>query len=432
MSGQGSAPTPRPASERPKTGVRPAEAAPRGPRTRHHGRATGPLRHFWALLLLQLAVTTLGFACARSLPPEAPPAPTRPDPDALLVATDAGPAPPAPTPFATLAAPDAAPSPSIQLLHRGVNLSGGEFGSCCPGTYGRDYAFPTRADVDLFATRRVTHLRLPFRHERLQRQLKTDLDAVEWGRINDVLTYALSKGMTVALEPHNFARYGGVVLTETEMGDLWGRIARRLPADGRVWPNLTNEPRDMPTETWLALAKAAVKEIRRVGFTGRIVVPGNGWTGAAHWSSSWYGRPNSELMQQVTDPGSVFEVHLYLDSDSSGGGKECVSETIGVERLKNFVAWLKTHKRLGYLGEIGAPNTPTCEKAVKNTLASIEAEPALWVGWAWWSAGSRWPATYALSVQPIALDAGAGAMTLGADRPQFEWLRPFLYCGGGR
>ena len=322
------------------------------------------------------------------------------------------------------ARPDAAPTPARALAHRGVNLSGAEFGAV-PGVLGRDYAYPTSADVDLFVARGMTHIRVPFRHERLQRALLAELDAGEWSRLEALIAYATSRGLSVAIEPHNSARFNGVLLTEAQMGDLWARIARRLEGKSYtplVMLDLTNEPHDMKTEAWLALAQAAVREIRRAGSTQTILVPGAGWSGAMHWNASWYGTPSSTLLQQVTDEAVVFEVHLYLDADGSGkySAKDCVSDSIGVERLQAFTAWLRQHRRRGYLGEIGAPNTPTCARAVTNALAAVESEPMLWIGWAWWSAGSRWPSAYQLSLQPLVTDAGV------VDRPQLAWLERFL------
>ena len=60
-----------------------------------------------------------------------------------------------------------------------------------------------------------------------------------------------------------------------------------------------------------------------------LMVPGNHWTGAHSWVSS----DNDEIMGTITDSGNnfVFELHQYLDSDSSGRNENCVSSTIGSE-----------------------------------------------------------------------------------------------------
>ena len=40
-----------------------------------------------------------------------------------------------------------------------------------------------------------------------------------------------------------------------------------------------------------------------------------------------------------------FEVHQYLDKDSSGSHPEVVSATVGVERLRAFTDWCRTNQR---------------------------------------------------------------------------------------
>lgn len=380
------------------------------------------------LLLVLLLTSAVAYACGS--PNAVTPTPLPSDGGGGVVLLDASPhidVVEARLDLRPDAAADAAAA-GIVLLHRGVNLSGGEFGKgCTPARYGPDYSYPTHAEIDLMASRRVNHLRVPFCMERVQPKLQGPIDEGEWVKLFDPVAYAASKGMTVAIEPHNFGRYNNVVLTELQIGDFWGRIAQRFIGNDKVWLDLMNEPHDMATETWLKLAQASVREIRRVGFTGRILVPGNGWSGAGSWTSSWYGTSNAIAMLAITDANVVFTVHLYLDTDASGKGTECVSETIGEERLVPFVSSMKQHGRLGYLGELGAPITPRCERAIAKTLAALEAEPTVWIGWAWWSAGRRWGLTYPLTVQPILFDAGAGVVHLGADRPQMEWLRPYLY-----
>ena len=47
------------------------------------------------------------------------------------------------------------------------------------------------------------------------------------------------------------------------------------------------------------------------------------------------------------------EMHQYLDVDGSGSHVDCVSSTIGVERLTAATQWLTDHNMKGFLGEIG-------------------------------------------------------------------------------
>ena len=314
--------------------------------------------------------------------------------------------------------------PKIQLRYRGVNLSGGEFGSKHPGTFGVDYTYPKNADVDYFANAGMNLVRLPFMWERLQRAQFAELSGADWTKIADLIAYSSSKGVTVVLEPHNSARYFGKLVgtqvPDTAFANFWGQVASRVKGNPRVMINLMNEPHDLPTEQWVTSANAAIVAIRSAGFTGTILVPGNAWTGAWHWASTWYGTPNAVAMLKIADPGKnmAFEVHQYLDANASGAGKECSSATAGVDRLKGFVAWLRKNNRDGFLGEFGAPNTALCKQAVDGLVAYVEKNYDVFMGWAWWSAGPWWPADYQLSLNPVD----------GGPRPQMQWLLPALPC----
>ena len=81
--------------------------------------------------------------------------------------------------------------------------------------------------------------------------------------------------------------------------------------------NLVNEPHTMPTEQWVGAANAAIAAIRVAGASNVIHVPGNAWTGAHGWNSSYYGTPNAKAMLDIVDPidNLFFEAHQYLDSD---------------------------------------------------------------------------------------------------------------------
>lgn len=314
------------------------------------------------------------------------------------------------------------PKVSAPVLYKGVNLSGAEFGTALPGTKGTDYTWPTKAEVDYFTAKGMNTFRVQFQWERLQPTAKGVFNATYAADLDALVVYATSKGATVLLNPQNFARYYGKVVGTVDVpndvfADLWTRLALKYASNPKVMFGLVNEPHDMPTEQWLAAANAATAAIRAAGATNVISVPGNAWTGAMHWTSNWYGTPNSTVMLKYVDPknNSIFEVHNYLDSDAGGGGTECVNATVGSDRMKNVVAWARTNGKKLMLGEFGAPNTATCKAAITDLLTYIQNNSDVVVGWAWWAAGPWW-GDYQLTIEP----------KNGVDRPQMAWIQPFL------
>lgn len=249
-------------------------------------------------------------------------------------------------------------SARAELRHTGVNLSGAEFGSRVPGTFGIDYTYPTAAEVDHFIGKGMNTFRIPFRWERLQRSLQAELHATELSRISALVNYATDRGAHVVLDPHNFARYlpeaddpaRGLIgsdVPDAAFADFWSRVAQEYRDNPRVIFNLVNEPHTMPTEQWLSAANAAIAAIRATGAPNLILVPGNAWSGAWTWHDNWYGTPNAQVMLGVVDPlnNYAYDVHQYLDVDGSGSFEEIVSATVGSERLAPFTRWLRDPQR---------------------------------------------------------------------------------------
>jgi endoglucanase len=362
-----------------------------------------------------------GPSTASPLVDEAPTA-ASPDPALALAPAAADGAPPETTP-AGEAAPAPAPAPPPVLPYRGVNLSGGEFGSNIPGTLGIDYRWPTSAEVDYYMSKGATAFRVGFRWERLQATQNGELDAAYLAGLDQVVTYATTKGATVIIEPHNFARYGANTIgssavPNTSFADFWRRLALHFGPNTRVMFNLMNEPHDLPTEQWVSAANAAIAAIRTAGAQNTLVVPGNGWTGAYSWASTSYGTPNAVAMLDIVDPGNnmLFEVHQYLDGDASGSSGTCISPTIGSERLAPFISWLRTNGKKGFLGEFAGGDNPTCTAALRDMLAAIHNASDVLQGWTWWGGGPAWPANYVFQVEPNGT----------ADSPLMTFLAPFL------
>ncbi len=307
------------------------------------------------------------------------------------------------------------------LPYTGVNLSGAEFGPYKRGTprrYGYDYGYPSENEINYFASKGMNVFRIPFRWETLQPELKGGLDTNELARLREVTDAITKKGYVAVLDPHNYARYDGKIIgsgeiTSADFADFWAKLATVYKGNDRVWLGLMNEPHDMPSAQWLDAANAAIASIRRTGAKNRILVPGNHWTGAHSWAKS----DNAQTMLQIKDPANrfLFDVHQYLDNDSSGRKETVVSPTIGEERLTSFVAWCRANKKRAFLGEFGVASSKEAREAVDTMLHAMERNRDVWAGFTWWAAGPRW-GEYMFTIEPKNL----------TDRPQMQTLRPHL------
>src|SRR4051812_5095593 len=103
-------------------------------------------------------------------------------------------------------------------LFVGVNLAGAEFGppydnfghptgKNVPGDFGRDYTYPTPAEIDYYAGKGMEVIRVPFLWERILNRQSGELESAELDRLDEVVNYATHKGLKVEIEPHDYG-YG--------------------------------------------------------------------------------------------------------------------------------------------------------------------------------------------------------------------------------
>jgi endoglucanase len=313
-------------------------------------------------------------------------------------------------------------SAKCQVEYAGVNLAGAEFGDhTLPGNYNQHYTYPTKAEVDYFTGKGMNVFRLPFRWERLQHSAYANLNSTELSRIKSFVDYASSNEASVILDPHNYARYYGKIIGSEDLpveafADFWGKLALQFKDNPQVIFGLMNEPHSMATELWLTGANAAIAAIRSTGAENLILVPGNGWSGAHSWTHQWYGTPNGTVMLNIVDSldNYAYEVHQYLDSNSSGTSSTCVGVNTGADRLKTFTGWLRTHNKRGFLGEFGVAANETCMEALDKMLKYMNDNNDVWLGWTWWAAGPWW-GEYMFTVEP----------KNGQDRPQMAILEKY-------
>ena len=198
------------------------------------------------------------------------------------------------------------------------------------------------------------------------------------------------------------------------------RLADAFKDDERVWFGLMNEPTGISAAAWKAIAQSVTNAIRATGARNLLLVPGTDYSGAHSWVSSG----NAEQMATFVDPGDnfAFEVHQYLDVDSSGKQGTCVAGA-GASRLAPFIDWAKSVPgRRGFLGEFAAgdPNITgqeQCRAELKALLDTVESS-GVFIGWTAWGGGLWWEPSYIFRLEPKDLS--------GPDTGYMKMLAPYV------
>lgn len=284
--------------------------------------------------------------------------------------------------------------------------TGGDFGNANLGTTGgqtsTSYNYPTLGDLKYLASRGQQFVRVLFRWERMQPVLNSGLDATEaTTRMIGFLDNCSTAGIQAIICPDHGGAYwiGGPAATRYYIGTAQVPVSAYLDFMTRLvgWfgyhpalyaIDLGNEPTALTTGTtrpgsgasaeparWEYIADAAVRAMREAGWSKLISVP----TYAATGDNPYSQHPDGPW---IADPLIIWQWHLYLDTNSGGGGQYLVSyatevtnnaangvpagrfpDTLSAERagqITNFIRWLGN--RRGWLGEIGWPQATDTEQ----------------------------------------------------------------------
>ena len=291
----------------------------------------------------------------------------------------------------------------------GVNLAGAEFGNL-PGQHDREYIYPPRDNINYYRDLGFNLVRLPFKWERLQPDIGAQFATSEQALLLGCVEAVLDAGMSVVLDPHNYAKrrvradhwgaehlIGTGAVPSQAFADFWVRLAALFKDEPRVMFGLMNEPVGLSPSAWLEIANAAIAAIRHVGATNLIFVPGIAFTQAHSWIAV-----GNTAMARVEDPIRNFalEVHQYFDADSSGTHPDAVSGTIGSERVEAFQSWARQNGCRAFLGEFNGGRNRTSYNALHDLCQELSANDDVWLGWAAWAGGPRWPDADMYNLEP--------------------------------
>ncbi|KAG0156972.1 hypothetical protein PDIDSM_4155 [Penicillium digitatum] len=280
----------------------------------------------------------------------------------------------------------------------GVSESGAEFGSNIPGTLGQDYAWPKTSQIQILRDAGMNIFRVPFLMERLVPTSITGApDATYLADLKSTIKFITDSGAYAVLDPHNYGRYHGNIISSTsDFKAFWTTVATEFASNEKVIFDTNNEYHDLDQTLVLDLNQAAIDAIRAAGATSQyIFVEGNAWTGAWSWTD------HNDNLKALTDSEDkiVYEMHQYLDGDSSGTSESCASPTIGKERLQSATAWLQENNKRGFIGEFAGGVNADCQAAVEGMLAYMSENSDVWMGAEWWSAGPMW-GSYMYNLEP--------------------------------
>ena len=242
--------------------------------------------------------------------------------------------------------------PSTTAYSRGVTVSGGEFtapgrtpdrsdfSNTNPGRYDEQWHYERPESLAFLAQRRVGHIRLPLRWERIQPSLGGPLDRAEVARLNVTLDRAAAAGLKAILDVHNYGGYrladpatgqgvfqpiGSPSVTADHFIDLWRRMSAEFRGNpGVLAYGLMNEPQDLPgsaapaqARLWEQISQGALDAIRDRGDDTLVMVPGYAESAAGLW-------PTTHPRPWIKDRADHFryEAHQYFDEDHSGDYRE--------------------------------------------------------------------------------------------------------------
>lgn len=327
---------------------------------------------------------------------------------------------------------------STGVQYRGLNRAGAEYGDAWEGWTGQTfYSFPSNADLALelsyYSSKGFNILRLPVSWERLQHELKGELDATYANQVMSFVNQARAGGWAVIIDLHNYNRYatgafdavgaqvntyaqqvfGEGYLDESHLADVWTRLTSLFVGNPNVVFNLMNEPHDfhVPAEDWFARVQKVIDAIRATGAGQLILVPNSRGSDVDHWDK--YppngGALDSEAALAISDAAGncAFDMHAYQDDPSS--------PTSYVDLVTPVTNWAMANGRQLFLSELGVQNgAANGAAALGNLLSYLNDNSDVWVGWTAWNLSP-----YNLT-QPDSYTQ---------DGPQMGWYTPYLTPG---
>ncbi len=229
-------------------------------------------------------------------------------------------------------------------------------------------------------------------------QLGGQLDPGFFADYDKIVRGCLDTGALCIIDIHNYARWNDGIVngvigqggpSDDQFVSLWTQLAQTYAGEANVAFGLMNEPYNLDIPTWANTLQAVVNAIRNTGATSQLILlPGTNKAALGGFDSS-----SGYALLGVYDPrpadGSanklIFDVHAYLDQDTSGGYPECVHDQ--TDNLGYQAKWLHDNGRQAFLTETGGGNTDSCVRDLCAEFSFMNDHSDVYLGWVGWAAG---------------------------------------------
>jgi aryl-phospho-beta-D-glucosidase BglC (GH1 family)/predicted esterase len=338
---------------------------------------------------------------------------------------------------------------SSGVKYRGINRAGAEYGeSWIDGTpcwTGQTYfEIPSSstwaAELSYLAGKGFNYLRIPFSWERAQHTLNGPLNTTYWSAYTAMVNQAVTAGLRVVVDCHNYARYavgaftddqgstqastytqhqtGDGTLTFAHWANLWIKVAGTFasyPAN-MIDYNIMNEPHDllMTSTTFFSGIQTVMNAIRTVDVTHTINVPNTRASDIDHWVNyspgdivlgGGNGGPlDSVAALAITDSANNFAFDMHCHYEVAPG--EWSSDLVDVTN------WAITNGRKLVCTEMGIhSDNANGSTLVAGFMNQLNNNANVWIGFAAWN------------LPPQNLTATNNYL---ADGTAMAWYTPFL------
>ena len=228
----------------------------------------------------------------------------------------------------------------------------------------------------------------------MQKSVNGPLDPDFFGQYDKFVQEVLKNGGKPIIDVHNYARYHGKVVGQSEVTDdnfvdLWSKIATKYANSPEVIFGIVNEPHALDMDKWGKTVQKVVNGIRKAGAKSNIILlPGDHYTAMGDFPN-WLKYLKDVKNPDGTNENLMFDLHTYFDGDGSGQNSECKQDRLDV--VQKVQQTLSQANRKAIITEVGAGNNEGCAKIMQNFLTAVTNSPDQFYGFTIWAAGAFSP-----------------------------------------